>query len=773
MLEYSNHRTGVRISLPRNPSLHRACCFTLSILLLFSFFAAAPARASARSVKVGVYENAPKVFSSGSGKPSGIFIDVIENIAKSEGWDLHYVPGTWAEGLDRLARGEIDLMPDVAYTTERETIYSFHKVPVLSVWSQLYARRGSRIRSILDLNGKRIAALDQTIHLETFKRLTNDFGLKITLIPVPDYKTEFAMVASGQADAGLTNRFYGLRYARLSGLEDTPIMFDPAPLFFAAPKNAPGELLEAIDRRLSELKQDPHSAYYASMKRWTSEEVQFKLPAWLQILGPVLGVVLLMSLVGSFVLKRRVDVRTGELKQSNRELEQRETALRKEKAFADTIIDGVPGVFYVIDTAGRLVRWNRYLEKLNQLTPDELQDINSLRYIHEDDRGAIARSIGEAFRTGEAEAEARVNTKEGEHYFLFTGRRIDAEGTPLVVASAIDITTRKRAELDLLQYQDHLEELIRDRTATLEDTNGKLKHEIEMRSKAENELRITLDDLAVARDRAEEADRLKSAFLATMSNELRTPLNSILDFMGILRQGLPGAINDEQRKQLEMVQGSADHLLGLLSDILDISKIEAGQLKVASASFDLRTAVLKTVETMRPLAGKKGLRLTAQISDGVGTIISDQRRVEQILFNILSNAVKYTPEGGSVHVSARLIDDCGMRNAECPSPQPSPQRGEGGPQSEIRNLKSARQGNCIKISVHDTGIGVKKDDMPKLFRPFYRVENGITRRYEGTGLGLSICKPLVGLLGGTIWGESEPGKGSTFSFTLPLGERMP
>ncbi|MHB8845720.1 MAG: histidine kinase dimerization/phospho-acceptor domain-containing protein, partial [Nitrospirota bacterium] len=623
MMESVTHAASFLLSLVR-AAFRRGPSPALSIAVIL-FCWVPSALSGERTVAVGVYENAPKVFTSGSGKPSGIFVDIIEHIAEAEGWKLHYVSGTWAEGLARLAKGQIDLMVDVAYTTEREKVYAFHKVPVLTGWSQVYARRDSGIRSILDLNGKRVGALEQTIQIETFRRMTNSFGLNITLVPMPDYKTEFEMLAAGAIDAGLTNRLYGLMYARKYGLEDTPIMFDPAPFFYAAPRNASHELLDAIDRHLEKMKKDPRSAYYAAMKQWTAEEVQFKLQAWVKVLGLVLGaaVVVVLSLV---IGKQHAA----------------ERSLRKEKAFAETIIDSVPGAFYVIDATGRLVRWNRYLEKLNDLSPEELRGMDSLRNIHVDDKDRIARSIREAFATGQAETEARIMTAEGERYFLFTGRRINIDEAPLVVGSGIEITSRRRAEQELVRYKDHLEELVRERTATLEETNAKLQREIGERARAEHDLRAALEDLAVAKERAEAADRLKSAFLATMSHELRTPLNSIIGFTGILRQELAGPLNEEQKKQMEMVQKSSDHLLALINDVLDISKIEAGQLQVASAAFDMKASVLKIVNTVRPLAEKKGLELAVEIGPGVGIITSDQRRVEQVLLNMLSNAIKYT-----------------------------------------------------------------------------------------------------------------------------------
>jgi len=239
------------------------------------------------------------------------------------------------------------------------------------------------------------------------------------------------------------------------------------------------------------------------------------------------------------------------------------------------------------------------------------------------------------------------------------------------------------------------------------------------------------EDLKAAVEKAESADKLKSAFLATMSHELRTPLNSIIGFTGILLQKLVGSLNPEQEKQLKMVQVSANHLLELINDVLDISKIEADQIDIFPELFDIATAVHKSVEKINPMAEKKGLMVSTVIDPEKIMIYSDRRRIEQILINLVNNAVKFS-DHGNIRIQCTIEDE-----------------------------------NVI-IHVIDSGIGIKREDMENLFKPFQQIQTGISRQYEGTGLGLSICKRLVELLGGKIWVESEWGSGSTFSFTLPL-----
>ena len=265
-----------------------------------------------------------------------------------------------------------------------------------------------------------------------------------------------------------------------------------------------------------------------------------------------------------------------------------------------------------------------------------------------------------------------------------------------------------------------------------------LKHQVNARTRELKQINQEMEkriiartaELAAAMEKAQTADRIKSAFLATMSHELRTPLNSIIGFTGILLQGLAGSLNQEQHKQMAMVQSSARHLLALINDVLDISKIEAGQLELAFTSFDLRLSIEKVVKLISPLAEKKGIDLRMDVSAEIGPITSDQRRLEQVILNLINNAVKFT-EKGHVVIACRNEND-----------------------------------HCL-LSVSDTGIGMKPEEIPNLFQPFHQIDAGLTRKHEGTGLGLSICKKILDVMGGAIDVESRWGQGSIFTVRIP------
>ena len=235
----------------------------------------------------------------------------------------------------------------------------------------------------------------------------------------------------------------------------------------------------------------------------------------------------------------------------------------------------------------------------------------------------------------------------------------------------------------------------------------------------------------------EAASQHKSEFLANMSHELRTPLNAVIGFSEVLREKMFGELNDKQAEYVQDIHASGRHLLSLINDILDLSKIEAGKVELELSEFDLPNTIDGTLTLVRERAARHGLEMGLSLDDRLGTIVADERKVRQILLNLLSNAVKFTADGGRIDVGAGLRD------------------------------------GAIEISVSDTGVGIAPEDHEAIFEEFRQVGGDHAGKREGTGLGLTLARKFVELHGGRIWLESTVGKGSTFTFTLPVGTAAP
>jgi PAS domain S-box-containing protein len=268
-----------------------------------------------------------------------------------------------------------------------------------------------------------------------------------------------------------------------------------------------------------------------------------------------------------------------------------------------------------------------------------------------------------------------------------------------------DVTEKKLVEDELARHRLHLEQLVEERTR----------------------------ELAFARDEAQGANLQKSAFLANMSHEIRTPLNAMIGFTDVVLSGAAGPLNGEQSKQLAMVSSASRHLLALINDVLDISKIEAGQLLVECRPLNLSDVVHHAVETLRQAAGVKSLTLAVDLPAQPICALGDQRRVYQVLINLLSNAIKFT--------------ECG-----------------------VVTVRGRRCGTQVEITVTDTGVGISFEDQMRLFQPFQQVGQVPTKRHDGIGLGLAISRRLIELQGGSVWVASKPDAGSTFGFALPSAD---
>jgi signal transduction histidine kinase len=284
-----------------------------------------------------------------------------------------------------------------------------------------------------------------------------------------------------------------------------------------------------------------------------------------------------------------------------------------------------------------------------------------------------------------------------------------------------DITERKKAEEKLKEYQEHLEELVEERTSELKNTMRKLEKEVGERKKAESLIREQ-------NERLKELDRMKSEFLSTAAHELRTPLTSIVGFSEIL---LKRKLDEERSNRfLKIINEESVSLAGLINDLLDVSRIESGKgFKIKKAPTDLRGIILENVDLFKSQTDKHTFKV--DVPDGLAKIELDKDKIDQVMENLLSNAVKFSPQGGKITVSLDKTDE------------------------------------KVKVAITDTGMGIPEKDLPHIFEKFYRVEAASIQAIGGTGLGLGIVKYIVESHGGKISVESETGRGSTFNFTLP------
>jgi len=382
--------------------------------------------------------------------------------------------------------------------------------------------------------------------------------------------------------------------------------------------------------------------------------------------------------------------------------ERAEVAVRQAATEFRTVIDSTNDAIFIADFTGRLLEVNQAACRSLGYSRDELVSMT----IQDIDTPETAALLPGRLETIRERGEA-----------CFESVQLRRDGTPVAIELNVRAISYRQTQAVLGVARD-----------------------IGERKKSEAELRARTAEMARLKGEAEDANRAKSEFLANMSHEIRTPLNGILGFTNLLSGG---ELNAEQREYNDAVRSSADHLLSLINDLLDFSRIEAGRLELDSARFSVRQCIDDAVSPVKPLAEAKGLEIRVEVSGSVPQWAQgDSHRIRQVLLNLLGNAVKFTEQG---HIAVRVWVGQTGREA-CPT--------DGG--------------LALQFAVSDTGIGIPEDQRAMIFEPFRQADGSITRRFGGTGLGLSISSRLVALMKGRIWLETREGAGSTFSFNIPF-----
>ncbi|MBE9176274.1 PAS domain-containing sensor histidine kinase [Synechocystis salina LEGE 06155] len=361
-----------------------------------------------------------------------------------------------------------------------------------------------------------------------------------------------------------------------------------------------------------------------------------------------------------------------------------------------TFVETANDLIFSLDPAGAFTYLSPNTPEILGFTPEEMIGSNFAAIVHPDDLAKYQQIVQEVMDGRKIRhLEYRVRHKDGRWRYHSTSASPELNDQGNIVSFlgfSYDFTDRKLAEL---QQQKLNQQLLK-------------------------------------------ANQLKDEFLAMMSHELRTPLNAVLGMAESLEEEIFGPINDLQKQSLELIYQSASHLLDLINDILDLSKMEAGQTELSRQTANFQELIDSSLVYVKTQAIKKHITLTKAIAPDLPPIVVDERRIRQVLINLLNNAVKFTPEGGTVTVSVALLPS--FTDIDHPH---------------------------VRLAVRDTGIGISPENLPKLFQPFIQVDSALNRKHEGTGLGLSLVKNIVEMHGGEVGVDSEEGRGSCFWFTIP------
>ncbi len=562
---------------------------------------------AAQVVRVGIYDNNPLVEPTPSGGANGFYIDLLQAIAHEEGWQLQYVPVIFADGLDRLEKGELDLMTAVAYSEERAARFDFTQEAVLINWGQVYLQKGFPARSYIDLRAKTIAMCRDDTYTIKFTSLMDDFQVPFRSMEVEDYSHALAAVSEGLADACVISRLFGDIHAKDFNVAASDMIFNPIELRFALPKNAPvnSALIAALDNHLKAFKADESSLYYQAVDRYLGVKRVARLPDWLiGVLAAVAGMLFLFVGI-AFLLRFQVRARTVQLSRRNEELQAEvahrarvEQNLREAQERLTLLVNALPDLVILKDPTGRYLSTNL------------------------------------AFRSFLGKSQEEIEGKTAADLFpAATAQSLEEAGQSALGASDDPPGWNPHRVEVVLQRKDGAQ-------ATFEVIHAVVR----------GEGGIILGLIGIARDISErkQSERLKEDLLYAVSHEMKTPLQVMLAAQE-LYAGQPATEFLKRQAQFwELLQRNLSRLRQLLDNFLDSQKLTHETLALQLEPLDLRRIMEETMEECQSSAKLRSVSFNVKCPDSLPMISADPKLLRQVFTNLYSNAVRFSPKGGRI-----------------------------------------------------------------------------------------------------------------------------
>ncbi len=648
----------------------------------------------------------------------GITADFLDLISEKTGlrFDIQ-ADLTWEESIEAVKAGKIDMVGALVHSDQRAASLDFTH-PYAGLSGAIIVREDVTEPMSLDkLKGMRVTVVHNYIWKDFLESKFPDLELNLA----PDIETSLKKVSFGMTDAMVGYMATASHHIERLGISNLRVSGETVAVVdisFAVRKSMPG-LTKLLNRVLSSTTEAQRDEI---RRKWI--RLEFMAPTDLLYLRRILFFVLgtgILVVTGIMLwnrsLRREVSHRTEELNTELVERRRMELALRESEEKYRSIFDNIQDIYYEISPDGEILEISPSIEKVFHLTRKKMIGKSlSDYYLSPDGPGPVIEKIIEKGRL--PDHEILLAGVDGEPAICSMNAMLvrGDKGEPLkIIGSIRNITTRVKAQQELKKAYHELEKRVEERTAELRRTNRALKR---------------------AKETADAATRTKSDFLANMSHEIRTPMNGVIAASELV---MNEPLSPRMAHYMEIINTSGRSLLEVIDDILDFSKIEAGKLDLELRPFDLDRLMARIIHIFNHKMAEKQIRFMVHLDHDVPpNLVGDSVRIQQILTNLVSNAVKFTDENGKILIRVKAME-----------------QGEDDPL-------------MLEFSVNDTGIGIAPAHQHLLFTPFSQIDASTTRKFGGSGLGLSICGQLVEMMGGSIRVDSSPGRGSAFTFTVPL-----